>query len=371
MNDFWARLNPFYTKSKTVYDSYKRYLPVTFFVAGFGYDSATLRRIDQLSDNIILLFYLILLMVLISLINLVDKEVVKQMYLTKYKEWYPLATQFCLGGLFSAYVIFYFQSTDFSKSWLFLGLLVVLLVANEFLEDNLTNIYFQIALFFLASFSFLIFFLPVITKKMNHWMFVAGGFLSLLLVASVLYILYRFAALDNIEQLKRVAVMVIGMFAVLNLFYFMNWIPPVPLSLKSGGIYHSIQKSGDEYQLRYESPSWYEVFRDSDDTYHYAEGDTVFCFAAVFAPTRLQQKILHHWQTYNEQRGEWLTTDRLTYDITGGRDGGFRGYTFKRHITPGEWRVDVMTEHNLRLGRINFEIVPVDSADYELATILR
>ncbi|MFQ5627716.1 MAG: DUF2914 domain-containing protein [bacterium] len=43
-----------------------------------------------------------------------------------------------------------------------------------------------------------------------------------------------------------------------------------------------------------------------------------------------------------------------------GRDKGYRGYTFKRHVQPGDWRIDVEIETGaLRqvLGRIDFEIV--------------
>lgn len=86
----------------------------------------------------------------------------------------------------------------------------------------------------------------------------------------------------------------------------------------------------------------------------------MFCFASVFAPTRLEEPITHHWQHWKSDQDEWTTTDRMTYRIYGGRDGGYRGYTFKKNIHPGDWRVDVINEDDQLLGRLNFS-VKIDS----------
>ena len=98
---------------------------------------------------------------------------------------------------------------------------------------------------------------------------------------------------------------------------------------------------------------------DSDTPFHYAEGDTVFAFAAVFAPTRLRKKIYHRWRVYDEAQQAWVSTDRIGYEVEGGRYRGFRGYTYKRHVRPGAWRVDVETEAGGIIGRIRFDVVPV------------
>ena len=83
----------------------------------------------------------------------------------------------------------------------------------------------------------------------------------------------------------------------------------------------------------------------------------------VFTPTRLTKRIAHEWQYYSEERGEWLVTDRTLYGLTGGRDGGYRGYTFKKNLQIGQWRVDIITEDNLILGRIKFKVVPNENPD--------
>ncbi len=101
-------------------------------------------------------------------------------------------------------------------------------------------------------------------------------------------------------------------------------------------------------------------WKKSDKPFRYAEGDTVFCFTAIFAPTKLTKTTYHHWQRFFPNRQSWVTTDRLGYQMTGGRGEGYRGYTYKRQVSAGKWRVDVETEEGLLLGRIKFKIEEVE-----------
>ena len=351
------------------YQRYSRFLPVVSFIGGFLWDILTLTRIDRLSDNLFLLGYLFLLGFSIILVNLVENNRLTKLLILKYREWYPLAIQFFLGGLFSSYVVFYFQSAAITKNWLFLGILIIMLFANEFLEKRLTNIYLQVTLYFLVVFSFCIFFVPVLIGRMSVYVFILSGLLSLMLIGGFVILLFKKLSLLARPELIRVSSILIALYLLLNLFYFLNWIPPVPLSLKYSGIYHQVQRTGDDYLLKFEQPAWYQFWKKSDDPFHYTDGDTVFCFAAVFAPTDLKTKIFHEWQQYLPGQDRWLTTDHLGYPLTGGRKPGYRGYTYKRNVQPGEWRVEVKTEEDQVLGRIDFKIVAVDSAGKPLKTI--
>ncbi len=359
-------------RPKQLYGRYHKYLPVASFFGGFTWDSLTLRRIDQLLDNFILLAYLLLLGVFIMMVNLVEKERVTQPWLLKYREWYPEIIQFLLGSLFSAYVIFYFQSASLSKTSIFFAVLLILMIANEFLKDRLTNIYLQLSLFFFTSFAFFTFALPVFLRKMNVWLFLSAGVCSLLLVGLLLFLLHRWQGINNISVLQRSCILLCVLYAGMNIAYFLNWIPPVPLSLKFAGIYHTVKHVGNDYQVSYEKPAWYHFWKKSDRTFHYQTGDTVFCYAAIFAPTRLQKRIYQEWHWYSEKEGEYQSRSRIGYFVLGGRDGGYRGYTFKRNIEPGKWRVDIETEDNRLLGRVRFKIeILSDSVIVPLKTIVR
>jgi len=363
----------FFTSSRATihqfYQTYSKYLPVAFFIGGFLWDSLTLTRIDRMLDNLILLGYLLFLGVSIILVNRAEKNLIRRPLILKYRDWYPLAIQFFLGGLFSSYVVFYFKSAAVGKNWLFLGILIILLFANEFLEKRLTNVTLQLTLYFLATFSFFNFFIPVVIKKLSVFTFIFSGIISLGIIGLFLRQFYHNGSIIGKRELLRISSMTLFLYLFLHLAYFKNWIPPVPLSLKFGGIYHQVSKAGEVYQLKFQKPSWYAIWKKSDDPFHYAAGDTVFCFAAVFAPVELKEKIYHIWQKSDPERREWQTTDRLPYEVVGGREGGYRGFTYKRHVVPGEWRVEVQTDDGMILGRINFDIVERNESEKKFKTI--
>ena len=358
-------------KIKGTYKQYERFTPVIFFMAGFTWDSITIKRIDLWLDNIILMTYIFLTGCMIILVNLINENQINKKFILKYQEWYPLAIQFFLGGLFSAYVVLYFQSATFTKNWIFIGLLILVLVGNEFIKERITSLKIQIILYFLALFSFIIFFIPVVVRIMNAFVFLISGILSLLLVAALVYFLYKKCQGLKLKEAKNLGVIIIILYFLLNIFYFLNWIPPVPLSLKSGGIYHNVSREGGEYMLRFERGSWFNFWKSADHDFNYQSGDTTFCFAAVFAPTKLNKRIIHEWQYYSAKEESWKTTDRLSYKITGGRDGGYRGFTYKKNIQEGKWRVDVETDQGQLLGRIPFRLIYIDSTELKFKTVVK
>ena len=208
----------------------QRFLPVLSFFAGFTWDSLTITRIDNVSDNLIIALYLILLGILIILTQRSAQNRLEKALLVKYSVWYPTAMQFFLGGLFSAYVVFYFKSASFTKTAIFLGLLVILLVANEFLKHKLTNTYLLFSLYFLASFSFFIFFIPVITGYMNAFTFIAGSLAGLLLPFALIRYMFRKSLFPAKSDYQKHLGLVGGLFLLMMFFYLMNMIPPGQLN---------------------------------------------------------------------------------------------------------------------------------------------
>ena len=89
----------------------------------------------------------------------------------------------------------------------------------------------------------------------------------------------------------------------------------------------------------------------------YSPGDSLFIFTSIFAPADLKKKVNHHWQWFNGKTENWETMDRIIFEIQGGREQGYRGYTYKQNIVEGKWKVDVITSDNMILGRINFTVI--------------
>jgi hypothetical protein len=356
-------------EAKEAYQRYEKYGPLAAFVVGFAYDTLTLTRIDRLSDNLILLAYLLVAGLLIVVLGQVE-EGSNSTRLTRYVPWFTTATHFFLGGLLSSYVVFYFKSAAVGRAYIFVGLLVGLMLANEFFAHRLGNLRLLCALYYFCSFAFLTFFLPVLFHVMGDGMFLLSGLLSFIPTALVVLGVYRRRWADQRAKMVRLAQLPGGILMALVLMYFLNWIPPVPLALKDGGIYRSVKRVGDKYEVQYQEPPWWQRWRDDERRFQFSPGDTVYCFAAIFAPTALKEKVVHQWQQESAD-GRWINRDRLGYPIVGGRDGGYRGYTLKRKLSPGHWRVEVQTAEGRLLGRIPFEIIPAQGSQPPLRTDLR
>jgi len=360
----------------------KPFLPVVFFFAGVTYDTVTLTRIDRLTDNLILLLYLSLLGLLIILTGRADlaraglpgvstEPPAAAPLLERTLPYFPHAVQFLLGGLFSAYAIFYSQSASLTGTAVFFAVLVGFLVANELFKDRLTNLRLLVGLFALVCFSFLTFFLPVLTGIMNTPMFLLGALCSLAAVYWVIRQVYRDHPGKTTREMALTGAPAAGLVVILIGFYFLHWIPPVPLSLKFGGIYHQVGKQDGVYRLGFARGDWYEFWKRSDDPFRGA--GPASCFTAVFAPVALQTTVVHHWQYRPAGRSGAIfqTTDRIPLAIAGGREDGYRGYTTKSKLDPGEWRVDVETKDGRVIGRIGFHVVEAEGDAGPFKTIER
>lgn len=340
-------------KIRGLYIKHERYMLPVAFLAGFVWDSLTLKRIDLLYENLVFLMYIFVAGAGIILVNISRR----------YIRWAPLFMQFAFGGLFSGFVVFYFRSASFLASWPFLALLLFFLVGNEVFKKQYLRLVFQLSVFFTVLFSYAIFALPVFTGQMGEGTFLLSGVLSLFVMGLLVFIL-NFSIPGKIYHVRRALFSsVLGIYLLLNIFYFTNIIPPIPLSLKVFDIYHSVEKnSAGQYLVSFEPVRWYDFSRKIKPVFHWSQGAPVYAFSAVFAPTKINTTIFHQWYYFNGKTGKWVESSRLGFPIVGGRDGGYRGYTVKNATFPGRWRVEVVTGRGQVLGRIDFEVVESRSA---------
>jgi len=152
-----------------------------------------------------------------------------------------------------------------------------------------------------------------------------------------------------------------SVYLAFNLFYFSNVIPPIPLALKEGGIYGFVGRTEDGGYIAREQTGYFLILKKLNKTFYWMPGTPVYCFSSVFAPTKINTRIYHNWMFYDDKTERWILADSLGFAINGGRDGGYRGYTFKTQVHPGKWRVDIVTERGQVLGRIKFDIVKTES----------
>ncbi len=330
----------------------------TMFLLGFIVDNLTLNQVDQAFDNIVLALYVVLAMVATVLYYAGSAGRMSERANHFFHTWSPAAMQYAFGGLLSGMLIFYGRSSAFFESWPYMLFILLAILGNETIKKRDERLVYNLAIFFTGLFSYIILMVPVWTGKMGAMTFFLSGCLALLImywfVKVLMWIVPNFMTLQ-----KRLVVFTIGIiYVTFNVFYFTNIIPPIPLSLKSLGIYHSvIRYEDDRYALTYEAPPWYLPLRKSDSTFHYATGDSIFCYASVFAPGKIATDIYHRWEYYDEAKGDWVEHARLPYPIKGGRGDGFRGYTVIESIREGKWRCTVETARGQALGREAFTVV--------------
>jgi hypothetical protein len=174
-------------------------------------------------------------------------------------------------------------------------------------------------------------------------------------------ILFRFTKTKNVESRKLVAFLVAGIFGAVNFLYFTNLIPPIPLSLKDVGVYHSVQKNSEgDYSVTYEDYGWRGYFKIYP-VFHEVAGTPVYAFSAIFSPKDLNVTIVHEWQRYDTQKNKWVKDWAIKLPVTGGRDGGFRTYSMRSSLAAGKWRVLIKTGQGKTIGSLRFSVVEANT----------
>ena len=348
-------------KTRNWYGRFERPISSFSLILGFIFDALTLKRLDTLWENIWILGHIVVVAIFIILIQVKEKEDGDEKNPSKAHFWFVNILQFFFGGLLSTFLVFYFRSTDIFVTWPFLLLLVFAFIANESLKRHYTRFSFQISLFFLSIYSFLIFLIPVLIHQIGPKIFLLSGLISLFFIALFVWTLFYFLKEKFGESKRMIIFLIFGIFLLVNFLYFTNLIPPIPLSLKDAGVYHSIQKTNDgNYTVSYEDYGWkgyFKLYQDFKET----ATSPVYAYSAIFSPKNLNLVIAHEWQHYDEIQNKWITERIIDLSVVGGRDEGFRTYSMRSNLAPGKWRVNIKTKQGQNIGRLRFNIVSVDS----------
>ena len=340
-------------------------------VSGFAFDAVTLKRIDMFWEN---LWVVVHLLVVAFCIFWVTREAnfrpEREGRAAKLDRWLIHLLQFFFGGLLSTFMVFYFRSGTFWVSWPFYLLLTAAFVANEKFKSQYARLEFQLSIFFLSLFCFMIFILPVVLHAMGRLVFLLSGALSVALGWLFVRLLRERAKESLSHQAGTVVAPSAAIFILINVLYFMNVIPPLPLSLQDASVHHSIMRmENGTYLVQSEKQGWLGFFR-LVPRFHSAPGEPIYFYSAVFSPTSLNTEIIHEWQTYDNRRG-WITADRIPLPVRGGRDGGYRTYSVKSGLKRGAWRVNVETPAGAILGRFRFNVLSQSGAPAPLKTELK
>ncbi len=344
-----------YNFIKGLLNSVKAYWLTLAFVLGFLTDLILLNRIDDLFDNLILLFYVIL--ATSSMLALYAGVAEKgPAFLSRgFKKFSPVLMQYAFGGLLSGMLIFYGRSGDLIAGAPFLVLILVVIIGNEFVSKRSDRLVYTLALYFIGLFSYVVLVIPVLTGMMGDFVFILSGLLALMLVTFVIRLLYKIVPNFMEVNISRVILTIGFIYIGFNSLYFTNLIPPIPLSLNDLELVQKVNRlESGGYRIESEVQPWYRKAPFVRQVLHPEDG-SVSCFARVYAPTKLSTKIYHRWE-YKDEAGNWHDHFRFGYDISGVNDGGYGGYTTIESFFSGVWRCSVETERGQVLGRRTVKI---------------
>lgn len=123
-----------------------------------------------------------------------------------------------------------------------------------------------------------------------------------------------------------------------------SWIPPASLRMTEITL---------SQQMDREQRAPGDSIRHIDVASLHQEG--LFAWTAVRAPRGLNERIHHLWLLNGNE------VDRITLDIVGGRDQGYRAWTHKLNFpvnAEGHWQVRVVTDSGQLIGLTRFTVEP-------------
>jgi hypothetical protein len=362
----------------TTLKTYERHLSAAAMAGGFGFDFFTYGRVDHPVTQTLLIVYLSVAAISIALLHWLEAhQEWEAKFVVKLRSYLPALTQFVLGSLWSAFLVFYARSGVLAGSWPFLLVLGAIFIGNEVFKQYHARLIFTTTLFFFALFSYCAFMLPVFTHSIGQAMFLTSGIVAVLIFAGFLWLLGKLSVAQLGEVKWKIAGGGVAVYALVTGLYFLDLLPPLPLAMQQTGVYHSIcrvpvkgvircvgtkpdasllRAKSTYYQAVEEPQAWLSNF-GSPRAIHIDAGKPVIVFGAVFAPVDLNTTTYYVWKHYDERAGAWQTVQRLTNTLHGGRDKGYRGYTYKSNVGAGLWRVDVVSIDGRLIGRSDFKVV--------------
>ena len=335
--------------------AYERHLSAAAMVVGFALDNLLFGRIDHPATQIVLASYLLIAAGSIVLLHYFEERARKCGERFRWSAVLSAFTQFAFGGLWSAFLIFYARSAVMATSWPFLVILAAIFLGNEIFRDYRSRLVFTAILLFFALFSYATFVVPIFTGRLDTRTFVVSGALAILVFAVVLAALALLARSRISRDLGQIVAGAAFIFVSLNIFYYMDVLPPLPLALADAGIFASRDAVARKYRSEPAFLPWYRKFNDPKQ-YQMPAGRPLYAFSAVFAPEGLTTQIMHEWEWYDEAHAKWVTETVISFPIAGGRKNGYRGYSTKSNLREGRWRIDVETRDGRVISRVNFTV---------------
>jgi DUF2914 family protein len=351
-------------KLRAYYEKHELKIAIAAFIGGFAVDILTVERIDSwLTIGQQVLYLAVITLALIQMFLEQAGPAPEGMFVVR--RWYyryrnPIL-HFFLGTLLNLYAIFFFKSSSLLVSFSFLGVLVLVLLANETSRLKALGLPFKFALLSLCFLSFFALIVPTVIGSVGTGIFMLSVLLGSVPLAGIAW-LAGSRSPELAQRARRQILVPLGLVLIGYLTsYLYKVTPPVPISIPFMGVYHFVERAEEGYRLSHERPMW-RFWHNGDQRFFAQPGDKVYVFFRIFSPSRFSDQVVMRWYLKKEVTDRWELQDQIPIKIVGGREQGFRGYGFKTNYQPGYWRVRVETTDGREIGRIHFSIATLPEA---------
>ena len=337
--------------------AHERHLSALSLAGGFAFDSYAFGRIDRPMTQAVFIIYLLVAGAAIAVLHALESRPDSRKPLDRTRTILVFVAQFALGCLLSGFCVFYIRSASIGASWPFLLCMAGIFIGNEYLRRYHARLVFSALLFFFSLYSYAILLVPVVIARIGTIPFLISGAIA---VVVFFFYLQALAVLghDRYRGARmQIAAGMLGITALVNAFYFVKILPPLPLVMSDVGVYHSIERVGRNFQVTAEDepPRWRSLF-GTFPVEHIQPNDKLYFYSAIFAPYRLTTAIVHRWEWHDPKSGSWVPQQTVRFTIHGGREDGYRAYSSKGAPKPGQWRVNIATIDGRAIGRLRFSV---------------
>jgi DUF2914 family protein len=342
------------------YERNEQKIAIAAFIGGFAVDILTVERIDSwftIGQQVFYLTVITLALMQMFLEQAGPAPALEGMFVVRrwYYRYRNAILHFFLGTLLNLYAIFFFKSSSLLVSFSFLGVLVLVLLANETSRLKALGLPFKFALLSLCFLSFFALIVPTVIGSVGTGIFVLSVVLGCVPLAGIVWL----AGSRSPELARRARRQILVPLGLVLIAYLVSYLykvtPPVPISIPFMGVYHFVERTDEGYRLSHERAMW-RFWHNGDQRFYAHPGDRVYVFFRIFSPSRFSDQVVMRWYLKKDVTDRWQLQDQIPIKIVGGREQGFRGYGFKTNYEPGYWRVRVETTDGREIGRIHFTI---------------
>lgn len=346
-------------KTKTKLHKYKNFLIKNFkhislslFVFGFILDYFTLPNVTSIYSIYIGGIFMLVIGTLIYIREILGTDKINIKNEDRYVNLLSLLIALLLGSFTSFVFVYYIRGGDIVANIPILFLILTLMLSNEFIKNKL-RLYVDLITYSIATIFYFIFAVPYVLKNINFFSFLISLLISNMFLYFYLKVIFRFKK-DILKYKLYNYLLIPSLF--LSLIYISNIFPAVPLNLKYSGLYKEIKVSNINNVLSYDLISKIKRNIFLKNVIKKEEVSEINFYAELQAPSNLKGNITHLWEYHDTKSGAWVKINEVKYEIIGGREGGFRGYSKITNLNLGDYRIKVLLDNKRLAGKISFTV---------------